>query len=231
MAFKYDPTHLQPLSAFAQTNPFGLNNVGNTNPYSFGSANQYQSLPSNFAFNPQTDLLNTAQGYANYAANPANAFGLNNIGNTQPVFNGLSPFTGANSLSGSMPNWADGLEGTSNIGANGSGLFGAMKDSIGSPDKGWWSTQLQNTSLADMTKAGAGLASSLYGIYAGSQQNKMAKQQMAMLNDQWQTQWNAQRKLANNQMSDAYEARVQGGGATSRANSESTEDYMKRKGV
>ena len=203
MAFKYDPTQLQPLSAFAQPNYAGLNNIGAAaQPLSFGSQNPYH-----------------------------NAFGLSNIGNTQPVFNGLSPFTGASSLSGSMPNWADGLEGTSTLGSNGSGLFGAMKDSIGSPEKGWWSTQLQNTSLADMTKAGAGLASSLYGIYAGSQQNKMAKQQMAMLNDQWQTQWNAQRKLANNQMSDAYEARVQGGGATSRANSESTEDYMKRKGV
>lgn len=224
MAFKYDPTQLQPLSAFAQTNPFGLNNIGNTNPYSFGSANQYQSLPSNFAFNPQTDLLNTAQGYANYASTPANAFGLSNIGNTQPVFNGLSPFTGADSLS--------------NFGVQGNGvaseLMGMNNTTDFAPKQGlgnWFGDQLKNTSLADMTKAGAGLASSLYGIYAGSQQNKMAKQQMAMLNDQWQTQWNAQRKLANNQMSDAYEARVQGGGATSRANSESTEDYMKRKGV
>ena len=228
MAFKYDPTQLQPLSAFAQPNYAGLNNIGAAaQPLSFGSQNSYNG----FAFNPQLDMVNSPAVFSNYVANPANAFGLSNIGNTQPVFNGLSPFTGASSLSGSMPNWADGLEGTSTIGSDGSGLFGAMKDSIGSPDKGWWSTQLQNTSLADMTKAGAGLASSLYGIYAGSQQNKMAKQQMAMLNDQWQTQWNAQRKLANNQMSDAYEARVQGGGATSRANSESTEDYMKRKGV
>ena len=224
MAFKYDPTQLQPLSAFAQTNPFGLNNIGNTNPHSFGSANQYQSLPSNFAFNPQTDLLNTAQGYANYASTPANAFGLSNIGNTQPVFNGLSPFTGADSLS--------------NFGVQGNGvaseLMGMNNTTDFAPKQGlgnWFGDQLKNTSLADMTKAGAGLASSMYGIYAGSQQNKMAKQQMAMLNDQWQTQWNAQRKLANNQMSDAYEARVQGGGAASRANSESTEDYMKRKGV
>ncbi len=209
MAFIYDKNQLQPLSAFAQSNPFGLNNVGNTNPYSFGSANQYQSLPSNFAFNPQTDLLNTAQGYANYASAPANAFGLGSIGNTQ-AYTGIPQFD-----------------------ANASylGLGNVDAPSQGSGIGDWFGKQLENTSLADLTKAGAGLASSLYGIYASGQQTKMAKQQMSALNDQWQQQWNAQRKLANNQMSDAYEARVKGGGAASRANSESTEDYMKRKGV
>ena len=221
MAFKYDPTQLQPLSAFAQPNYAGLNNIGAAaQPLSFGSQNSYHG----FAFNPQLDMVNSPAVFSDYVANPANAFGLSNIGNTQPVFNGLTPFTGASSLS--------------NFGVQGNGVASELMDMNNTTDftskqglGNWFGDQLKNTSLADMTKAGAGLASSLYGIYAGSQQNKMAKQQMAMLNDQWQTQWNAQRKLANNQMSDAYEARVQGGGATSRANSESTEDYMKRKGV
>lgn len=221
MAFKYDPTQLQPLSAFAQPNYAGLNNIGAAaQPLAFGSQNPYHG----FAFNPQLDMVNSPAVFSDYVANPASAFGLSNIGNTQPVFNGLSPFTGASSLS--------------NFGVQGNGVASELMDMNNTTDftpkqglGNWFGDQLKNTSLADMTKAGAGLASSLYGIYAGSQQNKMAKQQMAMLNDQWQTQWNAQRKLANNQMSDAYEARVQGGGATSRANSESTEDYMKRKGV
>ena len=221
MAFKYDPTQLQPLSAFAQPNYAGLNNIGAAaQPLAFGSQNTYHG----FAFNPQLDMVNSPAVFSDYVANPASAFGLSNIGNTQPVFNGLSPFTGASSLS--------------NFGVQGNGVASELMDmnntTAFAPKQGlgnWFGDQLKNTSLADMTKAGAGLASSLYGIYAGSQQNKMAKQQMTMLNDQWQTQWNAQRKLANNQMSDAYEARVQGGGATSRANSESTEDYMKRKGV
>ena len=221
MAFKYDPTQLQPLSAFAQPNYAGLNNIGAAaQPLSFGSQNSYNG----FAFNPQLDMVNSPAVFSDYVTNPANAFGLSNIGNTQPVFNGLTPFTGASSLS--------------NFGVQGNGVASELMDMNNTTDftpkqglGNWFGDQLKNTSLADMTKAGVGLASSVYGIYAGSQQNKMAKQQMAMLNDQWQTQWNAQRKLANNQMSDAYEARVQGGGAASRANSESTEDYMKRKGV
>ena len=59
----------------------------------------------------------------------------------------------------------------------------------------------------------------------------MAKQLMNMLSDQWNTQWNAHRKLANNQMADAYEARVQAQGKVSRETSPSTEEYMKKRGI
>ena len=129
----------------------------------------------------------------------------------------------ANQLTGYNSNVNTGVNLNLGAGANNQGFWGGLGDSI--------STGLKNTSALDWAKGIGGLAQTVGSIYMGNKQMGMAKDQMATANRQWQDQWNAQRNLANNQIGDAYEARVKGGGAASRANSESTEDYVKRKGV
>lgn len=192
-----------------QLKPLDWNNYTTPNPYQTQVTSPLQEPAFNFN---------------NYnALNPwATEVGQSNWMNNGVVSNdAIGDF--ANQLTGYNSNVNTGVNLNLGAGANNQGFWGGLGDSI--------STGLKNTSALDWAKGIGGLAQSVGSIYMGNKQMGMAKDQMATANRQWQDQWNAQRKLANNQIGDAYEARVKGGGAASRANSESTEDYVKRKGI
>ena len=182
---------------------------------------QFNTNLMNGAFTPQQAFYGALQG-------PNNTLSL-----TQPM-----PYQNP-----ALGSWAQGLNGQgfspdmANLEQFGNLQYPTNLQGVATPPPaagtgtGFWDKLLGNSSAKDIAGGLSGLATSIGNIYFGGQQVKMAKQQMNMLNDQWNTQWNAQRKLANNQMADAYEARVQAQGKVSRETSPSTEEYMKKRGI